>query len=158
MSFGLPYIHIWEQIRMSHNRSINCCKKSSGSESTFCIKTSWRTQISDWTRNISFVPTIRCYYYKQLNNDHHLAVQFLLARQRSDELRSIANGKNNSTYFINNQTKITIEHFLWMLNLMAIIYQRKEDKKKLMIIKTSILDIFRQKYFLSLFFSMFWKE
>ncbi|CAF1203944.1 unnamed protein product [Adineta steineri] len=42
---------------------------------------------------------------KQLNNDHHLAVQYLLARKRFDELQAIANGKNNSTYFINNQTE-----------------------------------------------------
>ncbi len=41
----------------------------------------------------------------QLNNDHHLTVQYLLARKRFDELEAIANGKNNSTYFINNQTE-----------------------------------------------------
>lgn len=42
---------------------------------------------------------------KQLNNDHHLAIQYLLARRRFDELQAIANGNNNSTYFINNQTE-----------------------------------------------------
>ncbi|CAF4878761.1 unnamed protein product [Rotaria sp. Silwood1] len=42
---------------------------------------------------------------KQLNNDHYLAVQYLLARRRFDELQATANGRNNSTYFINNQTK-----------------------------------------------------
>lgn len=42
---------------------------------------------------------------KQLNNDYHLTVQYLLARRRFDELQAIANGKNNSTYFINNQTE-----------------------------------------------------
>ncbi|CAF3969794.1 unnamed protein product, partial [Rotaria sp. Silwood1] len=42
---------------------------------------------------------------KELNNDHYLAVQYLLARRRFDELQAIANGNNNSTYFINNQTE-----------------------------------------------------
>jgi regulator of protease activity HflC (stomatin/prohibitin superfamily) len=42
---------------------------------------------------------------KQLNNDYHLTIQYLLARKRFDELQAIANGKNNSTYFINNQTE-----------------------------------------------------
>jgi regulator of protease activity HflC (stomatin/prohibitin superfamily) len=42
---------------------------------------------------------------KQLNNDYYLAIQYLLARRRFDELQAIANGKNNSTYFINNQTE-----------------------------------------------------
>ncbi|CAF1283765.1 unnamed protein product [Didymodactylos carnosus] len=42
---------------------------------------------------------------KKLNNDHHLTVQYLLARRRFDELQAIANGNNNSTYFINNQTE-----------------------------------------------------
>ncbi|CAF1392567.1 unnamed protein product [Rotaria sp. Silwood1] len=42
---------------------------------------------------------------KQLNNDHYLTVQYLLARQRFDELKAIANGPNNSIYFINNQTE-----------------------------------------------------
>ncbi|CAF4604305.1 unnamed protein product, partial [Rotaria sp. Silwood1] len=42
---------------------------------------------------------------KELNNDHYLAVQYLLARRRFDELQAIANGKNNSTYFINNQNE-----------------------------------------------------
>jgi regulator of protease activity HflC (stomatin/prohibitin superfamily) len=42
---------------------------------------------------------------KQLNNDYYLAVQYLLARRRFDELQAIANGKNNTTYFINNQTE-----------------------------------------------------
>ena len=42
---------------------------------------------------------------KQLNNDYYLTVQYLLARRRFDELKAIANGQNNSTYFINNQTE-----------------------------------------------------
>ncbi|CAF1402374.1 unnamed protein product [Adineta ricciae] len=42
---------------------------------------------------------------KQLNNDPHLTVQYLLARKRFEELQAIANGQNNSTYFINNQTE-----------------------------------------------------
>jgi regulator of protease activity HflC (stomatin/prohibitin superfamily) len=42
---------------------------------------------------------------KALNSDHYLTVQYLLARRRFDELQAIANGKNNSTYFINNQTE-----------------------------------------------------
>jgi regulator of protease activity HflC (stomatin/prohibitin superfamily) len=42
---------------------------------------------------------------KELNDDHYLTVQYLLARRRFDELQAIANGKNNSTYFINNQTE-----------------------------------------------------
>jgi regulator of protease activity HflC (stomatin/prohibitin superfamily) len=42
---------------------------------------------------------------KQLNNDYYLAVQYLLARRRFDELQAIANGQNNATYFINNQTE-----------------------------------------------------
>ena len=42
---------------------------------------------------------------EQLHGDHHLAVQYLLARKRFDELQAIASGTNNSTYFINNQTE-----------------------------------------------------
>ncbi|CAF0911729.1 unnamed protein product [Adineta steineri] len=42
---------------------------------------------------------------QQLNNDYPLTVRYLLARRRFDELQAIANGKNNSTYFINNQTE-----------------------------------------------------
>ena len=42
---------------------------------------------------------------KQLNNDYYLTVQYLLARKRFEELQAIANGENNSTYFINNQTE-----------------------------------------------------
>ena len=42
---------------------------------------------------------------KQLNNDHPLGVQYLLARRRFDELQAIAYENNNSIYFINNQTE-----------------------------------------------------
>jgi regulator of protease activity HflC (stomatin/prohibitin superfamily) len=38
---------------------------------------------------------------QQLNNDHYLAVQYLLARRRNDELQAIANGKNNGCARIN---------------------------------------------------------
>lgn len=40
---------------------------------------------------------------EKLNGDSELAARFLLSRRRFDELRAIANGPNNSVYFVNSE-------------------------------------------------------
>ena len=41
----------------------------------------------------------------QLDGNNELALKFLLSRRRFDELQSIANGPNNSVYFLNNNVE-----------------------------------------------------